>query len=144
MKSTLLTSPQILKLWPLLEPKIEAALSHSIGEYTAFDICLMGLSEQAQFWLTQDDDGMLVTLIVTRFITSARNKSMQIMLCAGSIPDWEVWTSHHKTLETFAKKHGCNSLQVWGRRGWERRLRHLESATGKPYKLLYHVYNMEI
>lgn len=144
MISFLLTPPQILKLWPLLEPKIEAALHHSIGEYTSFDICLMALSEQVQVWLTQDEDGKIVTVIVTRFIPSARSKSLQIMLCAGEIPNWEEWTSHHKTLETFAKKHGCNSLQVWGRRGWERRLRHLESEKGKPYELLYHVYNMEI
>lgn len=144
MISSFLTPPQILKLWPLLEPKVEAALHHSIGEYTAFDICLMALAEQVQVWLTQDEDGKIVTVIVTRFLPSARSKSLQIMLCAGEIPNWDAWTSHHKTLETFAKKHGCNSLQVWGRRGWERRLRHLESDKGKSYELLYHVYNMEI
>jgi hypothetical protein len=142
--SSLLTPPQVLKLWPLLEPHIESALHHSIGEYDPFSICLMALSEQAHIWLTRDEDGQVITVIVTRFTSSAHSKSLLIMTCAGQVPDWDTWTAHHKTLEEFAKKNGCNSMQVWGRRGWERRLRHLESNKGKPYQLLYHVYNMEI
>lgn len=144
LRSSLLLPEEVLKLWPELEPHIEAALDHSVGEMTTFDVCLLALVEKVHIWVTRDTDNALVSVIVTRFNTHMRGKHMQIMTCGGKIQGWDAWTAHHKTLETFARENGCSAIQIWGRKGWERRLRHLTSDTGNKYEPLYHVYNLEI
>ncbi len=143
-RSSLLAPHDILEKWHILRPHVESALGHSVGEMTSFDIALMAMIEKAHIWLTVDKNGSIASVIVTRFIEQTRRKTMLIQSCGGSVEEWDAWTAHHDTLVNFAKDNRCSSIQIWGRKGWQRRLRHLTNDTGHSYKPLYHVYNMEI
>jgi len=143
-RSSRLHPEQVLNWWHKLRPHIESANTYSLGEMTPFDIALMAMVDKAHIWLTVDKSDEIVTVIVTRFIEQTRRKTMLIQSCGGSVGGWAAWTKHHDTLVQFAKDHGCSSIQIWGRRGWERRLRHLINDTGHSYEPSYQVYNMEI
>ena len=143
-RSYLLKPQDILKKWHILEPHVESALDHSIGEMTSFDIALLAMIEKAHIWLTVDQKDSIASVIVTRFIEETRRKTMLIQTCGGSVEGWDAWTAHHNTLVKFARNNKCSSIQIWGRKGWQRRLRHLTNDTGHSYEPLYHVYNMEI
>tara|TARA_R110001632_G_scaffold80088_3_gene179265 strand:- start:13247 stop:13696 length:450 start_codon:yes stop_codon:yes gene_type:complete len=141
---SLLTPKEILEQWSSLKPHVEAALEHSAGEMNTFDLALLALVEKAHIWVCVDKQGDLATVIVTRFIHHTRNKILLIQTCGGSVEFWSSWLTNHVLLENFAKRNGCKSIQIWGRRGWERRLRNLTSDTGRSYRHLYQVYDMEI
>lgn len=143
-RSSLLKPQDILKKWHILEPHVESALGHSVGEMTSFDIALLAMIEKAHIWLTVDQNDSIASVIVTRFIEQTRRKTMLIQTCGGSVEEWDAWTAHHDTLIKFAQDNRCSSIQIWGRKGWQRRLRHLTNDTGRSYKHLYQVYNMEI
>lgn len=143
-RSFLLKPQEILKKWHILEPHVESALDHSVGEMTSFDIALLAMIEKAHIWLTVDQNDSIASVIVTRFIEETRRKTMLIHTCGGSVEGWDAWTAHHDTLIKFAQDNRCSSIQIWGRKGWQRRLRHLTNDTGHSYEPLYHVYNMEI
>jgi len=144
-RPSLLKSHEILDKWQILKPHIESANEYSAGEMAPFDMALLAMVEKAHIWLTVDQDDNIASVIVTRFIQQTRRKTMLIQSCGGSIGGWAAWgKQHHDTLVDFAKSTGCDSIQVWGRKGWERRLRHIINDAGHSYELLYHVYNMEI
>ena len=144
-RPSLLKPHEILDKWQILKPHIESANEYSAGEMAPFDMALLAMVEKAHIWLTVDQDDNIASVIVTRFIQQTRRKTMLIQSCGGSIGGWAAWgKQHHDTLVDFAKSNGCDSIQVWGRKGWERRLRHIINDAGHSYELLYHVYNMEI
>lgn len=141
--SHLLTPEEVFKYWSKLSSHIDSALEHSGGELQLFDVARDAMNGQAHIWATFSGDE-LITVIVTRFLAYQRTKMFQIMTCSGSITDWDGWTEHHQILEDFAKKNGCSAIEIWGRKGWLRRLQHLKSRSGQTYKPLYYVYSMEI
>ena len=142
-KSTLLKPEDVLKIWPSLSAHIEKAIEHSAGELNLFDIAQAAINGHNHIWVTFSGN-TLTTVIVTRFLEYPRTKTLQIMTCSGAIEDWDGWTEHHRILENFAKSNGCSAIEIWGRRGWGRRLKHLTSQIGNTYKPLYYVYSMEI
>jgi hypothetical protein len=143
-RSSLLKPQDILEKWQILKPHIESANEHSAGEMTPFDIALLAMVGKAHIWLTVDQNDNVASVIVTRFIEQTRRKTMLIQTCGGSVEGWDAWTAHHDNLIKFAQDNMCSSIQIWGRKGWQRRLRHLTNDTGRSYKHLYQVYNMEI
>ena len=143
-RTSLLTPQEILDQWNILGPHVESALEHSVGEMSSFDLALLAMVEKAHVWCTVDTNGNMSSVIVTRFVEYARSKTLLFHTCGGTVEEWDAWTSHHVIFENFAKNNGCKSIQIWGRRGWERTLRNLTSDTGRSYRHLYQVYNMEI
>lgn len=144
-QSVLLTPQNVLKYWHLLEPEIEKALEHGIDELTAFDVCKQALDNKIQVWVAVDKNNEIVCTITTRFLTYPSTKVMQIITCTGSQGRyWDDFCEYHRTLEDYAKANGCSSLQVWGRKGWQRHLTKIKSRSGQDYQTLYYVYNMEI
>lgn len=141
--STLLKPEDVLKHWSNLSSHIEKALEHSGGEISLFDVAQAAINGQNHIWVTFSGTE-LTTVIVTRFLEYQRTKMMQIMTCSGLIEDWDGWTEHHRILEDFGKDNGCTAIEIWGRKGWGRRLRHLTSRSGNTYAPLYYVYKMEI
>lgn len=144
MHETVLLKPEeVLQHWSKISHDIEAALEHSIGELTTFDVARDALNGDSHVWVTFSGNTQ-VSVLVTRFLNYKRTRVLQIMTCGGSIDQWDAWTNQHSVIEDFAKINNCSAIQIWGRKGWGRRLQHLKSKAGHPYKPLYHVYSMEI
>jgi hypothetical protein len=143
-RSVLLSPKEVLRLWPTLEPEITKALEHGIDELTAFDVCRQALDNKIQVWATIDQDNKIVCTTTTRILPYESTKVLQIITCTGSGRQWKEFYEQHRAVEDFAKANGCSSVQVWGRKGWQRNLQKLTSRSGHKYETLYYVFNMEI
>jgi hypothetical protein len=143
-QSVMLSPQEVLRLWPTIEQDVAKALVHGIDELTPFDICRQALDGKIQVWLTVDTDKNIVCTTTTRFLSYPGTKALQIITCTGTGRRWEEFFHQHRAVEDFAKAQGCTSIQVWGRKGWSRRLNRLSSRAGNSYETLYYVFNMEI
>ena len=142
---TVLLSPnEILKVWHLIEPDIEKALDHGINEITILDMCKQALNNKIFIFITLDRDKKIVCTTTLRFLHYGSVKTCQIITnTTNGIPLKQV-EHDHRIFEDFARDNGCSHMQVWGRKGWQRRLKSLSSRQDNRYETLYYVYNMEI
>ena len=143
-RSFVLTAQNVIRHWTLLEPHIDRALEHGVGELTSFDICKLALNDQAQIWATVDHNEKLSCVTVTKIIVTQNTKHLHIV-CLTSVDNTvRNMKDQFHNLEDFAKHNGCKSLQVWGRKGWERKLKPLKSRSGNSFKTLYYVFDQEL
>jgi hypothetical protein len=142
---TVLLSPnEILKVWHLIEADIEKALDHGINEITILDMCKQALNNKIFIFITLDRDKKIVCTTTLRFLNYGSVKTCQIITnTTNGIPLKQV-EHDHRVFEDFARDNGCSHMQVWGRKGWQRRLKSLSSRQDNRYETLYYVYNMEI
>ena len=142
---TVLLSPnEILKVWHLIEADIEKALDHGINEITILDMCKQALNNKIFIFITLDREKKIVSTTTLRFLNYGSVKTCQIITnTTNGIPLKQV-EHDHRIFEDFARDNGCSHMQVWGRKGWQRRLKSLSSRQDNRYETLYYVYNMEI
>jgi hypothetical protein len=143
MSLHLLRAEEILTYWPNISPHIDAALEHSAGEITTFQTFQQAMIGQIHVWAYVDQD-KITSAFATRFLIFDNTKSLQIMACGGAVADWELTQPVHSAFEQFAKDNECQNIQIWGRKGWVKRLENVTSESGKKYEPLYHVISMEI
>lgn len=143
-RSFILTPKDILKHWPILEPQIQKSLDHGEGEYSTFDIFKKSIDNLMQIWATVDKDNELSCVTVTQVSVYPDYKSLQILCLTVINQTVKNMKDQFYCLEDFAKQNGCSSLRVWGRKGWERKLRALKSKQGNEFKTRYYVYSQEI
>ena len=140
----LLNPADVLAQWPTIKPHIDSALAHGVGEMNTFQLFQKVMSGHIHIWVYLDEHTQITAVLSTRFLQYENRKSLQIMTCGGAVEDWDIWLAHNHVFETFGKNNGCSSIQIWGRKGWGRKLAKVISQTGKSYKPLYHVFDMEI
>lgn len=143
-RSFILTPKDVLKHWPILEPQIQKSLDHGEGEYSTFDIFKKAIDNLMQIWATVDKDNELTCVTVTQVSVYPDYKSLQILCLTVINQTVKNMKDQFYCLEDFAKQNGCISLRVWGRKGWERKLRTLKSKQGNEFKTRYYVYSQEI
>jgi len=140
----LLNPADVLAQWPIIKPHIDSALAHSVGEITTFQLFQQAMSGKVHVWVYLDQHAQITVVSSTRFLQYDNCKSLQIMTCGGSVADWEKTQSGHSIFEQFAKENKCQNIQIWGRKGWVKRMEKVTSKSGKKYKPLYTVISMEI
>ena len=143
-RSFVLNPQNVIRYWTLLGPHIDKALAHGTGELTSFDICKLAVNEQAQIWATVDQDEKLSCVTVTKIIVTKNTKHLHIVCLTSVGSTVSKMRDQFHNLEDFAKQNGCKSLQVWGRKGWERKLKSFKSRSGNTFKTLYYVFDQEI
>ena len=143
-RTVLLSPNEVLKVWHLIEADIEKALEHGINEITILDMCKQALSNKIFIFITLDRDNKIVCTTTLRFLNYGQVKTCQIITNTTNSISLKQVEHDHQVFEDFAKQNGCSHMQVWGRKGWQRRLQSLSSRQGNKYKPLYYVFDMEI
>ena len=143
-RTVLLSPNEVLKVWHLIEADIEKALTHGINEITILDMCKQALSNKIFIFITLDRDNKIVCTTTLRFLNYGQVKTCQIITNTTNSISLKQVEHDHQVFEDFAKQNGCSHMQVWGRKGWQRRLQSLSSRQGNKYKPLYYVFDMEI
>ena len=143
-RTVLLNPPEVLHVWPSIEADIDKALSHGIDDMSVFDLFKGAINGSIYVWITLDQDSRIVCTTTLRFLTYPRTKTCQIITNTTNGVSLKQIEADHRLFEDFAKQNGCSHLQVWGRKGWLRRLQTLSSRQGNKYKTQYYVFDMEI
>lgn len=114
----LLNSEQLLLHWGKIEAKMDADIQ--FNRFFTKNFILERLQEgSAQLWTAGSD-----LVIVTQVVNGARCRSLQIIWANGTGLDqllptiWEV-------LNCYAQMVECQRIELFGRPGWERKLRKL-------------------
>lgn len=95
-------------------PWLEAALEYSDGAFLWQDV-LDGIARGAmQFWPADR------AAIVTQVLTSPQKKTLHVFLAGGEL---DAVLDIVPALEVFGRGHGCTSMSMDGRPGWERVLK---------------------
>jgi len=121
----ILDNDELALKWGELEPKINKALAHSIGESSSYDLFIECLNNNAQCWVHED------AVAITRFINYNKYKQLHIVTTTSN--DWfKDGFECLKVFEEFAKATECRNIALWGRKGWKRVLKDYH----EPYTML--------
>ena len=115
----LIPTEKVETVWSLVDDYLSKAVAHSEGLITLqshYDTLTGG---QRQLWIVWDktQEQPCRAAIVTEII----NGVFFIWACGGTgMKEWLQLV--HDIFEQWARDHGCKSMQLWGRPGWNRAL----------------------
>ena len=133
----MITVDEAVERGATLGPMIQRALAKGQGERDFNDYASLMISGEAHLWLVEEDEEV-VGVALTKFNQYPQYKSLHIAALTGD--RWFEWgPMAHERLEEFAKETGCEKIEVWGRKGWERALRAIPE-----YTHAYSVFVMEV
>lgn len=107
---------QIDQWWTLVEPFVARGLEYADGKYLPEDI-RQGLKNRTyQLWMADS------AICITTVLDYPRKRVCLVLLAAGK--DMRRWVQElDATLSAWAKEKGCQSIETYGRPGWERVLK---------------------
>jgi len=110
----------IIEILPFVEHYIKDAMQYN-NDWTYTDLVTSLLTEHCKLWVVSHDNKLLAA-VVTQVYLYPLKKEVRIHLLAGEETEkWAKEWSH--TIETYAISEGAKSIDLMGRKGWERYLR---------------------
>lgn len=108
------------RFWPYAEPYLEDVAARFPGEMDLDKVRAELASGHTQLWVAWDD--RVIGAALTQIIAYPEFSAVRILALGGE--DFcERWRDTCVAwFERYAEHHGCNRLEFYGRRGWQRRL----------------------
>lgn len=107
------------QVWPLVEGWLQNVVNEYDPGYTTADLLDHIKQQKKQLWLGLSKE--IAAVIVTEINIYPQYKVLHAPYVAGS--DMDAWLPGAlRTLEAFARHHGCKYVTGCGRRGWVRAL----------------------
>ena len=102
--------------------KLIAPVMKYTADYTVENVIDNVKRFDMQGWVIADEDLGAVGAIATRISTFESGLEVCTVVAAATTGDrplrYEEWRSIIKTIEEFAKYHGCDIVRIAGRAGW--------------------------
>lgn len=116
---------------------IHSALKHSNEKYTFEDVISLLKAESLILWVVYNDDkARAVGCVITETVKYPQKQALFIFLLGGE--DFEELAQCFGELQEYAKGIGCDSIEFFGRSGWEKRLGDFQ------FKKIHTVMSMEL
>lgn len=109
-------SSHIDDVWNQVEPLLSKSLDYADGKYSTGSIYKALKVRDMQLWVSMR--GGLEACCVTEIRFFPLKKVCTVMFCAGK--DMDNWLWFLSEVELWAISNGCHSIEVHGRRGWEK------------------------
>lgn len=109
-------------VWQEVKPLILAALDYADNKDTIGSIYESILRRDRQLWLVSLRGG-IVGAVVTEVSVYPNDKRLTILYLAGK--EFGRWVHLWREMKAWAESEGCNSVEIFGREGWEKVLRPL-------------------
>lgn len=113
----LIESERISDYWVDIENYLCAAVSRDDGQSTIGSVYSDLKTGHSQLWIARVDND-IVCACVTDIVQYPASKRLLIKYCGGQL--MTVWIDFIETIKGFAKAEGCDSVEVVGRKGWEK------------------------
>ena len=110
-------------VWDMVEPLLIPAVGYSDGKYAIKDIYDQLKEKNMQLWVIADNEDIIHAAIVTQIVEYPNKKVMFIVLVGGV--KFDTWSHVLPHFVAFAEDHQCESIEAYGRTGWETKLKHL-------------------
>ena len=107
---------EVVATWPKARAFIMRAVRYEDPEYSEMDVVNLLVAGERTLFVIEDDG--IVGAVVAGIISYRLTKRCRIHWCGGDgMPDWVHLID---VIEEWAMKHGCTSVRISGRKGWER------------------------
>lgn len=119
VKSVIVPRKQILDILPFVESFLKDAMQYN-SDWTYTDLITALLTEHCKLWVVSDKK--VLAAAVTQIYTYPTKKEVRVHLLGGvDSAGWgKEWS---ESLERYAKAEGAKSIDLLGRKGWERALK---------------------
>lgn len=108
-----------LEYWPIAKEYLKPSIDMNRGALTEDDVYQLVKDKDMQLWGVHNGD--LKAVFVTQIVEYLRTKRLRLVLIGGHEMDgWEAIVSD--AMDRFAKENGCSGIELWGRKGWLKRL----------------------
>jgi hypothetical protein len=118
---TAIPAPAISYYWPTIEPLVQLALSEAHGELESADVYERLCDQRMQALVAVDGD-RIIAVLVTEIVQYPRKVALRVVLAGGEGLDRWVHAAHEMLLQG-ARSIGAKTLEMHGRKGWQRALR---------------------
>lgn len=116
-----LKGERLMHFWPAIAAELDQ-LQFLWADYWTKDVLLNGADcGRFQIWAAGKDMSASVILL-SQIIVYPASTVFQVFLAFGNRLE-EMLPMIVATLEQFARRNGCSSVEIVGRKGWERKLR---------------------
>lgn len=113
----------IFDIWDLVEPYLKKSERYSEGTFT-IDTIKRDLNKTTQLlWVYFDSDYNVKSAWTTRVVNLGDERSVEIFTLGGVGMNKEKVSKITGSVERYASEIGCDSVLVYGRRGWDRVLK---------------------
>lgn len=120
MTLVLINPVNIPVVWPQAAPWIIQAIGES-DSWADIDHVKESLEQGlAHLWMLTVKDAVRAVMVTEPIVINGK-KYLVIRWCGGE--DLDSWVDLLPKIEVFAEAKGFYGIQVWGRKGWERKLR---------------------
>lgn len=109
---------EIEKVWDKVSPLIERALQYADGKFTIESVKNSLVSRNMQLWVYINND--IKSCAVTQIHSYPNKKVCSVLFAAGQ--DVHEWLQFMTLVEEWARSNLCESIEIYGRPGWERLL----------------------
>jgi len=114
----LVSTKAIDTLWPTLEIFLSRVADNKVHTEDIYNLCMDGVW---LLWVHQvPDTGDITSVAVTEFIEYPQTTNLKVLFLSGDGGDW---LSGMSICERFARINQCESIEIHGRKGWERVLK---------------------
>ncbi len=115
---------QIPYMWHQVKPLIDKALIYSNGEMLVEDILECLLKNEQELVIGYNNDNEILMALVGEIVNYPRKKVYRIITWSTkSGHDYEEWMPLFGTVEVSARKHGCDYIEAWARKGLAKKLK---------------------
>lgn len=129
-------SYRIDEVWPEIEPMLEEAIKYSDGKFTAKCVKDALTTKEMQLWVAVNKKEKIQAFAVTQIVNYPAKRVMIIMFASGSC--LEKWLHFIHILKNYAEYQDCRSIEIYGRKGWEKKL------APYGYQTIHSVYRLEL
>jgi len=112
---------EIDNIWKWVLPMVEKPLEHSWGELTSENVKERLKSKDMQMWVGYYKTGEIVAVMTTEIVDYPSKKACRIVTLGGYGMD--EWQNHINLIENWAKHNGCDFMETYCRRGFERKMK---------------------
>jgi hypothetical protein len=110
----------VLNVWPRVEVFIKEAIERGHVPYSLEEVAAEIMERRWQLWTVMDDDGIMA-VAVTKIDKFGNGTVGTIMFLSGE--EWGKWAHLlNDVLMPWFKEKGCQSVRLFGRKGFQRLL----------------------
>lgn len=116
MEASVVLREHIEEVWPFIKGYMEGAARYTYGRFTADDIKQDLLTKDQQLWIAYKD-GAIHGAVVTEILQYPRLRVLAMHFVGGhNVPECKPPVM--ALIKKFAKDHGCDIIESYGRKGW--------------------------
>lgn len=131
-----IVSHDIDMAWPDVEPLLQRAIKYSDDKFDTQSIYEALIARDMQLWVATTATHEIKAFAITEIVDYPTKTVMLIMFAAGF--QMEKWLHYIHVLKRYAYHHKCDSIEIYGRKGWAKKL------AKYGYEQIHAVYRLDL